>query len=111
MRVIRRVAVVALLLSGVQTARAQRAEPEPVPADAEGSAAEPPKEPEPPPTTGTIEGTVEAQDRDAPLAGATVTIVGTRTSATTDDRSRPAGANRFASVCLPVSLRVVVKGS
>jgi len=79
--------VVALLWC-VQTARAQPAEPEPAPpADAEGSAAEPAKEPEPPPapTTGTIEGTVEAPDLDAPLAGATVTIVGTKTGATTDD--------------------------
>ncbi|MBV8759570.1 MAG: TonB-dependent receptor, partial [Deltaproteobacteria bacterium] len=37
------------------------------------------------PTTGAITGTVEAPDLDAPLAGATVTIVGTKISTTTDD--------------------------
>src|SRR5262249_5730022 len=43
-------------------------------------------EPAPPaPTTGTIEGTVEAPDLDAPLAGATVTVVGTAITSTTDD--------------------------
>ncbi len=41
--------------------------------------------PEEQPTTGTIEGTVESPDLEAPLAGATVTIVGTKTSTTTDD--------------------------
>ena len=49
-----------------------------------------------PPTTGRITGTVEAPDLDAPLAGATVTIVGTprrprppTTRATTSSTSRP----------------------
>ena len=37
------------------------------------------------PTAGTVTGTVEAPDLDAPLAGATVTIVGTKITATTDD--------------------------
>ncbi len=45
-----------------------------------------PKPEEPPKTTGTISGTVEAPDLDAPLAGATVTIVGSDLSATTDDQ-------------------------
>src|SRR5690606_37380223 len=48
------------------------------PAD-ERPAEEAPAEP-PPPTTGTIDGLVEAPDLDAPLAGATVTIVGTNTT-------------------------------
>lgn len=56
------------------------------PAD-ERPAEEAPAEP-PPPTTGTIDGLVEAPDLDAPLAGATVTIVGTNTSAVTDDNGR-----------------------
>jgi iron complex outermembrane receptor protein len=50
-----------------------------------------PPEPEPEeaaPKTGTIEGTVESPDLEAPLAGATVTIVGTKTQATTDDEGR-----------------------
>ncbi len=55
-------------------------EPEPAPA-----APAPPPQPAAP-TTGTITGTVEAPDLDAPLAGATVTIVGTTISATTDDQ-------------------------
>ncbi|HET9989127.1 MAG TPA: TonB-dependent receptor, partial [Kofleriaceae bacterium] len=59
-----------------------------------GSAAAP-AEPEPakpaapapgaPAAAGSIEGTVEAPDLDAPLAGATVTLVGTGVTATTDD--------------------------
>jgi iron complex outermembrane receptor protein len=48
---------------------------------------DPPAE-EPAKTTGTISGTVEAPDLDAPLAGATVTIVGTQVSATTDEEGK-----------------------
>ena len=69
------------------------AEAQPVP---EGSDADKPAEPAPPPpapapppppapTAGAVTGTVEAPDLDAPLAGATVTIVGTKISTTTDD--------------------------
>src|SRR4051812_20162794 len=60
---------------------------QPADGDNEGSAAPAPtaSKPEPPATTGTIEGTVEAPDLDAPLAGATVTIIGTDVSAKTDD--------------------------
>jgi iron complex outermembrane receptor protein len=54
--------------------------------------AEEPAKPAPPPAsppaaaaTTTIEGTVEAPDLDAPLAGATVTLIGTGVSVTTDD--------------------------
>ena len=36
-------------------------------------------------TTGTVEGTVESPDLDAPLAGATVTVVGTSIATKTDD--------------------------
>jgi iron complex outermembrane recepter protein len=53
--------------------------------------ADPPAEPPPPeeqPTTGTVEGTVESPDLEAPLSGATVTIVGTRTTTTTDEQGR-----------------------
>ena len=65
---------------------------QPAEGENEGSGAPPPSETEPAKpapaaaaTTGTIEGTVEAPDLDAPLAGATVTIIGTGASATTDD--------------------------
>ncbi len=52
---------------------------------------EPPAEPAPAPpaaTTGTISGTVESPDLDAPLAGATVTVVGTKLSTLTDDEGK-----------------------
>jgi iron complex outermembrane receptor protein len=65
-----------------------RAQPAPEPgAGSDEKAAEPAPPPPAPeaPTTGSITGTVEAPDLDAPLAGATVTIVGTKTSGTTDD--------------------------
>jgi iron complex outermembrane recepter protein len=64
---------------------------QPADGDNEGSgepapAPETKPEPAPPPANiGTIEGTVEAPDLDAPLAGATVTIVGSDVSAKTDD--------------------------
>jgi len=38
--------------------------------------------------TGTISGTIRSVDMDAPLSGATVTIVGTGLTATTDDAGR-----------------------
>src|SRR5260221_9893514 len=78
-----RVAAVVCVLAFASTARAQ-----PTTDDAgsdAGSAAAPAPPPPPAPTTGTIEGTVEAPDLDAPLAGATVTLVGTTTTAITDD--------------------------
>ncbi len=78
--------MVVCVLTVASSARAQ---------PSEGAGAEPaaPVEPEPakpaptqaPVTTGTIDGTVESPDLDAPLAGATVTIVGTAISAKTDD--------------------------
>jgi iron complex outermembrane receptor protein len=49
-----------------------------------GSGSAAPAEP-PPPTTGEVTGTVESPELEAPLAGATVTVVGTKISATTDD--------------------------
>src|SRR3569623_1333084 len=60
-------------------------------ADGSGSDAKPaePAPPPPPPsapTTGTITGSVESPDLDAPLAGATVTIVGSKIFAITDDQ-------------------------
>jgi iron complex outermembrane receptor protein len=80
--------VVAVLWSTHARAQPQEGEGAP-PApgeDAAPPAASEPVAPEPPPpTTGTIEGTVEAPDLDAPLAGATVTVVGTSITATTDD--------------------------
>ena len=48
---------------------------------------DPPAEP-PAKTTGTVTGTVEAPDLDAPLAGATITVIGTKTTATTDDEGK-----------------------
>ncbi len=49
--------------------------------------AEPADEPPAPPapTTGTVTGIIEAPDLDAPLAGATVTVVGTKITVITDD--------------------------
>ena len=60
------------------------------PAPEEGEAPPPPEpaEEEEQPTTGTVEGTVESPDLEAPLAGATVTIVGTKSTVTTDDTGR-----------------------
>ena len=63
---------------------------------ADGEPAEPPPstQPNPPPvppaaaTTGTISGIVESPDLDAPLAGATVTIIGTTKTVTTDDEGK-----------------------
>ena len=58
------------------------------PADAEGNdaPAEPAAPPEPPPpTTGTISGTIESPDLDAPLAGVIVTVPGTKLKTVTDD--------------------------
>ena len=55
------------------------------PAPAPETKPEPAAAPAAPTNIGTIEGTVEAPDLDAPLAGATVTIVGTDVSAKTDD--------------------------
>ncbi len=49
--------------------------------------AAPPAEP-PAPTAGTIAGIVESPDLDAPLAGATVTVLGTTLTATTDDEGK-----------------------
>lgn len=68
------------LVAFASVARAQPAEDEPPP--------EEPEQPEPQPTTGAIEGLVEAPVLEAPLAGATVTIVGTQISTTTDDEGR-----------------------
>jgi iron complex outermembrane receptor protein len=77
-----------------------------------------PEEPPPPPppeveeeeeqpTTGTIEGTVESPDLEAPLAGATVTIVGTKTTATTDD----AGGYKFENLEPgEIKLRIELEG-
>lgn len=75
-------ACVALVIAFTSVAHAQpeeEAPPEPPP---------PESDEEPQPTTGTIEGSVESPDLEAPLAGATVTIVGTKTSTTTDDEGR-----------------------
>jgi iron complex outermembrane recepter protein len=58
---------------------------QPADGDSAGSAEAQPEAPKPVVTTGTIEGTVEAPDLDAPLAGAVITIVGTNTSTKTDD--------------------------
>ena len=58
------------------------------PADAEGDEkpAEPAEPPQPPPpTTGTISGTIESPDLDAPLSGVTITIPGTKLKTVTDD--------------------------
>ena len=63
------------------------AQPEDAPVEEAPAAEEPAPEP-PAPTTGTIEGTVEAPELDAPLAGATVTVIGTTLSATSDDEGR-----------------------
>jgi iron complex outermembrane receptor protein len=51
----------------------------------DGKAGEPAPPPPAEPTTGVIKGTVQSPDLEAPLAGATVTLVGTPTTATTDD--------------------------
>jgi iron complex outermembrane receptor protein len=64
-----------LVLASAVPASAQDGDGEPSPPPAEPAAA----------TTGTISGTVESPDLDAPLAGATVIVVGTKLSATTDD--------------------------
>ncbi|MBA3464573.1 MAG: TonB-dependent receptor [Deltaproteobacteria bacterium] len=61
------------------------------PTEGEETPVEPPAEPAPAPpaaTTGTISGTVESPDLDAPLAGATVTVVGTKLSTLTDDEGK-----------------------
>lgn len=56
------------------------------PADEEEEKPAEPAEPEAPaPTTGTIQGTVESPDLDAPLAGVIVTVPGTKLRAVTDD--------------------------
>ena len=67
-------------------ARPVRAQPEPAPAD--DPSAEPARASPRAATMGTITGTVEAPELDAPLAGATVTIVGSKAVTTTDDEGR-----------------------
>ena len=56
------------------------------PEEPAGAPDDPPAEPAK--TTGTVAGTIEATDLDAPLAGATVTVVGTKTTATSDDEGK-----------------------
>ncbi len=69
----------------VGPARGQPAEPA-APEGEDGEAVPVPVTPEPPPaTTGTISGVVLATDLEAPLAGATITVVGTTLTASTDD--------------------------
>lgn len=79
----KRVALVGLVLASRAYAQPEDAPPAETPAPA--APAEPVVAPPPAPTTGIIRGTVEAPDLEAPLAGATVTIIGTSTTATTDD--------------------------
>ena len=68
----------ALALAGGTT----YAQPQPDAGAGSGSASAP----EPPPaTTGEVSGTVESPELEAPLAGATITIVGTKITTTTDD--------------------------
>lgn len=71
----------------------EAAPPEPVPV-------EPPAAPVATLTTGIIKGTVDAPDLEAPLAGATVSIVGTTTTATTDDEGH------FELVAPPGNVRI-----
>ena len=78
MRLDRLVWILGALLAIDRTAVAQ---PEPAPAPATDT-------PAPPATTGTLSGIVESPDLDAPLAGATVTVVGTALTATTDDEGK-----------------------
>ncbi|MEO6192568.1 MAG: TonB-dependent receptor plug domain-containing protein, partial [Thermoanaerobaculia bacterium] len=74
-----RVLGVAILIAAVPAS----AQPEP---SAEPAAPAEPPAPEPPaPTTGTVSGTIESPDLDAPLAGVTVTVVGTKVTTITDD--------------------------
>ncbi len=72
--------VISILLIASGTALAQP-EAEPAP-EQDKPAAEPAK------TTVTVSGTIEAPDLDAPLAGATVTVVGTKITATSDDEGK-----------------------
>ncbi|MCW5805786.1 MAG: TonB-dependent receptor [Deltaproteobacteria bacterium] len=71
-----RLSLAALLLAAAPAYADEPDEPEPEPTEPEA------------PTTGTITGTVEAPDLEAPLAGATVIVVGTNKLATTDDEGR-----------------------
>jgi iron complex outermembrane receptor protein len=66
-------------------AHAQPAPEEAPPAD---PPAEPPPQEEEQPTTGTVEGIVESPELEAPLSSATVTIVGSKTTTTTDEQGR-----------------------
>ena len=65
-----------------------RAQPEDEAAPPPETEPAPEPEPSPAPATGSIEGVVESPDLEAPLAGATVTIVGAQQSVTTDDQGR-----------------------
>ncbi|MBL0219128.1 MAG: TonB-dependent receptor [Myxococcales bacterium] len=72
---------VALVVATTPPAHAQPSSDTP-----SGPAAPDETPPEPPrPTTGTITGTIESPDLDAPLAGVTVTVIGTKVSTLTDD--------------------------
>ncbi len=59
---------------------------DPVPPDEQAPPAPPPGPPEDPePTTGTVGGVVDSPELEAPLAGATVSVVGTSKTTVTDD--------------------------
>jgi iron complex outermembrane recepter protein len=77
-----------LICSVLGVATSARAQPEPdppekPPEDKVPAPEEPPPAP-PPVQTGTVTGTVEAPDLEAPLSGATITVVGTQLSAVSD---------------------------
>jgi iron complex outermembrane receptor protein len=92
-------AVILGIGAGPTVASAQPASSDPPPADAQPDNGNPaqPAQGEPPASeikaspsadTGTVSGTIRSVDMDAPLSGATVTIVGTGITATTDEAGR-----------------------
>ena len=89
-----------VVLVGVLVASRAYAQPEEAPPAENPAPAEPAPPPPPAPTTGIIKGTVESPDLEAPLAGATVTIVGSTTNAPTDDEGH------YELVAAPGNVRI-----
>jgi iron complex outermembrane recepter protein len=83
--VVRRACIALVAVSTFAHAQPPPAEGDPPPA---APPAEPPSQEEEQPTTGTVEGTVESPELEAPLSSPTVTIVGTKTTTTTDEQGR-----------------------
>jgi iron complex outermembrane recepter protein len=99
-------AAIYVTFAALLTSRADAQEPPSGAGSGSGSGSAAGDEPEPPPaTTGVVSGTVESPDLEAPLAGATVTVVGTTIRAVSDD------AGHFSLTLPPGSVKLRAESS